>query len=603
MSKFLEIQRNKLLSSYGGVGTVIETIDNLSYIVEEYDRWRIYQAYVNNPNAYRNLTIEEHRLKGLLKNYGYAALDGFFAPDDFEGENIENHVLTRNQQSRTVTARYFPRWFYCPRCHKFQDISDWENQWQHASDWEKGAPACNGCSITNNRRTKRAFLQQVRFVLASLETGYIRDIPWAQLFAAKATVSTVPNAWFFDENTPLSNGLTFHMSRESTDLNGIYVKNARGERVTMAEIINRYFVIEEGGKTAVYQPVVKNANNVYFGYNIASIYIPYVAVTQQDVDTVSQLHTLISTDDAQTLLRIIHTTNPNFSLSLGQIQSIIDAGYQIPAGNLSATSESMYREQEFDFITDRSKYNNGVNASCPKIISHLYSMQFSKPYIKQIYSLRRLTVTNVEVAYSRIDKIGIGNIVNWQGLSDSPKNWFNPATNDSSQPVPVKMLPTCSPEYKSTIMYMPAVQLAGEGFFVELDLDSIPQTSRMIFLHTLCHLIMKELEFVCGYPISSMQERLYYLPKSITGANNDKYGFLIYSASGEEGSYGGITTLFQTHRFDDIFSQALLLAEDCPNDPICENDRGHCFACVDIPETACECFNSDLDRKIVNKYK
>ena len=43
-------------------------------------------------------------------------------------------------------------------------------------------------------------------------------------------------------------------------------------------------------------------------------------------------------------------------------------------------------------------------------------------------------------------------------------------------------------------------------------------------------------------------------------------------------------------------------AEDCPNDPICEEEGGSCFACVQIPETACEMFNSKLSRNIVKAW-
>ena len=43
-------------------------------------------------------------------------------------------------------------------------------------------------------------------------------------------------------------------------------------------------------------------------------------------------------------------------------------------------------------------------------------------------------------------------------------------------------------------------------------------------------------------------------------------------------------------------------AKDCPNDPICMNEKGHCFACVDLPETSCEKFNNYLSRVVFNKY-
>jgi hypothetical protein len=93
-----------------------------------------------------------------------------------------------------------------------------------------------------------------------------------------------------------------------------------------------------------------------------------------------------------------------------------------------------------------------------------------------------------------------------------------------------------------------------------------------------------------------MNERLYMIPASDT--NDAKFGFLVYSANGEAGSYGGISSLFEAHKIEKIINNAVLLAEDCPNDPICESEGANCFACVQIPETACEKFNMFLNRNI-----
>ena len=108
---------------------------------------------------------------------------------------------------------------------------------------------------------------------------------------------------------------------------------------------------------------------------------------------------------------------------------------------------------------------------------------------------------------------------------------------------------------------------------------------------------MKEMEFVCGYPISSMSERIYYLP------SDNKYGFLIYSVGGASGSYGGISSLFTSGHIEQIIQEAMLLAEDCSNDPICSAEGGSCFGCVQVPETACEEFNNNLSRNTFNMYK
>jgi hypothetical protein len=180
------------------------------------------------------------------------------------------------------------------------------------------------------------------------------------------------------------------------------------------------------------------------------------------------------------------------------------------------------------------------------------------------------------------------------------KQWFDinrGAIINSNHDIEVGLHPTCSGN-RDKIKYMPAVISRGEGFFVELDLSRINDNdSKKVFTHTFSHLVMKELEFSCGYPLPSMNERLYILPAEEKD-HPEKYGFILYSANGEAGSYGGISTLFENKDIEKILNNAIELADDCPNDPICESEGASCFACVQIPETACEMFNKDLNRTL-----
>lgn len=291
----------------------------------------------------------------------------------------------------------------------------------------------------------------------------------------------------------------------------------------------------------------------------------------------------------------------NIELTEEEIKGIIESNFA-PQQPLEYTNEDEFRKDEFDFITDSSIYQNGVYINDEgRLISEEYNWDEKPPFISKILFQRKINVTSVQVAYSRIDKISPSALSQWKGKSDMPKQWYNPQTCVLDRDIEVKLHPTCKEKIEN-IKLMPAVSSFGEGFFIQLDLDSIHKDDRYTFMHTLCHLIMKELEFSCGYPLASMNERLYFLPKQEndnSSNSKNRFGFLIYSANGEAGSYGGITSLFYSDEFKNIINQALLLAQDCPNDPICENDKGHCFACVDLPETSCEIFNQKLNRLVV----
>jgi len=123
-------------------------------------------------------------------------------------------------------------------------------------------------------------------------------------------------------------------------------------------------------------------------------------------------------------------------------------------------------------------------------------------------------------------------------------------------------------------------------------------------VHTFSHLIMRELEFRCGYPTASLSERIYV-------SNDDKnkmYGCLIYTAEGAEGSMGGLIAQTRPKNLDNLIKSAIKRATICNSDPLCWESEGQglfdlnfasCFSCSLVSETSCEHRNLYLDRKIL----
>ena len=125
-----------------------------------------------------------------------------------------------------------------------------------------------------------------------------------------------------------------------------------------------------------------------------------------------------------------------------------------------------------------------------------------------------------------------------------------------------------------------------------------------LLLHTLSHLMIQSLAMRCGYPASSIRERVY-----VGGAGED-FGLLLYTASPDaEGTLGGLVQ--QGGKIEDHLSRALLMSELCSNDPICahhepgESIEGRllhgaaCHGCALVAETSCEMRNDYLDRALV----
>lgn len=124
-----------------------------------------------------------------------------------------------------------------------------------------------------------------------------------------------------------------------------------------------------------------------------------------------------------------------------------------------------------------------------------------------------------------------------------------------------------------------------------------------LMLHSFSHLLITAVSLECGYPASSIRERIYALP-------GIGYGVLLYTGSTDsEGTLGGLIQVGR--RIHEHIQSALELGELCSNDPVCaEHDPSHaherrflhgaaCHGCLLIAETSCEQHNDFLDRALV----
>ena len=131
-----------------------------------------------------------------------------------------------------------------------------------------------------------------------------------------------------------------------------------------------------------------------------------------------------------------------------------------------------------------------------------------------------------------------------------------------------------------------------------------------ILLHSLSHVLIKELAESSGYNYASVSERIY--------SSKDMRGILIYTTTAGDGSLGGLVR--QATNILDSFKRAINESRFCSRDPICiaEDPRkmrenglplhlvqngSACYGCIMLPETSCECFNKLLDRRVLANEK
>ncbi|MDO8119718.1 DUF1998 domain-containing protein [Isoptericola sp. b490] len=129
-------------------------------------------------------------------------------------------------------------------------------------------------------------------------------------------------------------------------------------------------------------------------------------------------------------------------------------------------------------------------------------------------------------------------------------------------------------------------------------------TPRLVMLHTLAHVLMRQLAFSSGYSAASLRERVY-----AQAAPNAQAGVLVYTAAGDsEGTLGGLVRQGESPRLLRSLFSALESSDWCSSDPLCRESRGQgpdalnlaaCHGCSLVSETSCERSNLLLDRVLL----
>lgn len=150
--------------------------------------------------------------------------------------------------------------------------------------------------------------------------------------------------------------------------------------------------------------------------------------------------------------------------------------------------------------------------------------------------------------------------------------------------------------------------LSGSAKIVDPDTRLNPP--RFWLLHTLSHVLMREMAMHSGYASASLSERLYAWKADPPRGRVAAAGLMICTtAADSDGTLGGLVALSDPDRLEEIFAKALRRAGRCSSDPICGNRApanseaflhgAACHSCAMASETSCEGANRSLDRRML----
>ena len=236
-------------------------------------------------------------------------------------------------------------------------------------------------------------------------------------------------------------------------------------------------------------------------------------------------------------------------------------------------------------------------------------------------AVERLRKVNALVGFTRIDALDrVGDVPGrLVPLTRSPRPAWTVATEDRGEGIFLQLdeeqVAAWEERVLSSTLWQAHRDAHRRNFYrrfsetaEEVDPDSRLKPPRYWLVHTLAHVLIRQMAMTCGYSAASLSERLYAWPAA--DGRPPAAGLLIVTtASDSDGTLGGLVQLSEPARLEQVVTTALNRATRCSSDPVCAKrtpqdpeDFLHgaaCHCCVMASETSCERANRFLDRRFL----
>lgn len=498
------------------------------------------------------------------------------------------------RQAHALPALRFPRWLLCPNCDLLA-----RDGWGS----EPGEPALH-CAACSARQARKTYVIPAPFVTAC-EKGHLDDFPW-EIWVNHGVGCSQRDRYRLtnDGNAGLSGYVLCCLGcSERETMDGSF---NRGPKNRFARCSGaRPWLPEstaEAACTAERLTLQRGASNMYFPVILSALDIPpWSDALQQRLKR-----------DWDRIITMEGDALRAFLMSIGlatQMEMSEDELFR----QVVARKERLAHESDYDLRTDEY-----MQFTADADLAHDERGEFKirretvpaelQPWIGRLVRVLRLREVRVLRAFTRVrypDPEVPGELPVWAKLTSSEHP-----------------------------QWLPAVEVRGEGIFVELNRARVKRWSdayaqrcsklrdawvedykkrhdgkeplrkiepKTLLVHSLAHAVIRQLSVECGYSAASLRERLY--------VEGECCGFLVYTAAPDsDGTLGGLARQGRAERFRDVLANALESLRWCSSDPLCisdahsftENANGSaCHSCLLVSETSCEEFNRLLDRQTI----
>jgi len=600
-----QIRSSEIITTYGP-GAIFNGKEGVSVMILGLDAWP--EAFEEEEEVSKFKIVHNKFLEDVCKK------DHFRMPANDKGRR------------GGIPCTVFPSWGYCEFCKKMAKISG-------KPDQETGAYVCKHCQKKYKYKNK---ILPARLILLC-KYGHVQDFPWVEWAHSKtkwqeAGICDNPVVrWTFGPGgTTLSNyrvtcteceksrgmfGATDFIEDLLPDLEYKLENPNSEDRLReikcdgMAPWLGRNVMcppknVESREKKFMRGNHVR-ASNMYFPMIVSSLQIPrFQNPIQKIIDEKKSVINFLM--EEETSFEEIATKKFFSKIDSSQEEIISELKYRYED---TVNDEQDIKEREFNDLIRNApiehKKNDEISITDVPIHPEL------EPYFSRIKKVDRLTMIEAIRFFTR-------------GEAPDPYDFSSTVGKNTS----------CRINRSHKIDWLPCVETHGEGIFFSLKesrlkewednafdrckpiIDSYEEfnrkrgwtgtvSARYILLHSLAHILIRELAYNSGYGESSISERIY--------SNPEGNAILLYTSSNSsEGSLGGIVRNAEPDEFMMTVKGAVNKSRLCSRDPLCIESNltegpvhtrlngSACYACTLLPETSCENFNRLLDRKILS---
>lgn len=590
-----DVRPSQLLWTFGP-GALID-LPNISVLTMGTDKW----------DPLRCKPLQEARLLAEVQSVLGDQVKRLLKPPVVEDDKVDPFSA---EAKIGVPVYPFPRWLRCVRCGLL-------------GSYDSGLFKLKGAD-NPHRRDQIHFIHEnckhrgnsdavaARFLVAC-RNGHLDDFPWhwyvhggpstctgtLRFFERGASLQT-ENLWVKCEGCGKGRSLVNAFGENAEK----YLPRCRGRNPHL----DSYEECTENCRT-----VLLGASNGWFPIQRSVLAIPLQGDTLSQIidDGWGSLNKITQAEQVELVVDVLKTANVLPGIERFTNDEIWAAIEKKRSGNNRANVHfSDLKSPEWEVLTKPNP---------PTDLPHFLSEKTDVPQryssvVEEVLLLKRLREVNALIGFTRVE---------------APEE-----TLDPDERAPMAALSNGQPDW------VPANEVHGEGIFIKFNesilaqwenLSSVKEREehlvagykgwrdarklvpekgfpgvRFAMLHTLSHLLIREMALECGYNAASIRERIYSTNDTLAMA-----GILLYTAAADsDGTLGGLVELGKKENLENILSKALERATICSSDPLCfEHDPAKdrslhsaaCHACSFVGETSCEIGNRFLDRSLLVK--